>query len=183
MGVPGWCRSIFPMETASAVAQVFVIKNNLFYFDHSNKSTPRFWVQGGCLYSGGFPYTKYQLWDENMYWRTDGQLASDSKAFAVQAAAGTGPNAPCDGNMAAWTFYTFSGWQQAFGEDVRSVIRNPGFANPTFPADDYSLPHGSPGVGFVVFDPSLAGRSYPHIHPPAVPPTFPTKTFDPATDF
>jgi len=32
---------------------LFVIKNNLFYFDHTNKSTPRFWVQGGCLYSGG----------------------------------------------------------------------------------------------------------------------------------
>jgi len=40
-----------------------------------------------------------------------------------------------------------------------------------------------PIVAFVVFDPSQAGRSNPQIHPPAVPATFPTKTFDPATDF
>jgi len=36
-------------------------------------------------------------------------------------------------------------------------------------------------VGFVVF--RAGPDADPQIHPPAVPPTFPTKTFDPATDF
>ncbi|HXH95159.1 MAG TPA: right-handed parallel beta-helix repeat-containing protein, partial [Thermoanaerobaculia bacterium] len=72
----------------SAVTQVFVIRNNLFYFDRSRDSSPKFWVQGGCLYSAGFPYLGYQDWNQNMYWRTDGQFASDNKAFAVQPAAG-----------------------------------------------------------------------------------------------
>jgi hypothetical protein len=63
------------------------------------------------------------------------------------------------------------------------VVQNPGFANPAYPADDYSLPKGSPGVGFVVFDPGQAGRSNPIIHPPAIPATFPTRLFNPATDY
>ena len=165
------------------IAEVFVIRNNVFYFDQSRDSSPKFWVQGGCLYAGGAPYTHYQDWNDNLYWRTDGQFASDNKAFAVQPAAGSGPAAPCSGSPSTWTFYTFAGWQQTVGEDVQSVIQNPGFANAAFPADDFSLPHGSPGAGFVVFDANRAGRSNPQLHPPAVPPTFPTKTFDPATGF
>jgi hypothetical protein len=55
--------------------------------------------------------------------------------------------------------------------------------NPAYPADDYSLEKGSPGVGFVVFDSTQAGRSNPVIQPPAIAATFPTKTFNPATDF
>lgn len=33
------------------------------------------------------------------------------------------------------------------------VVQNPGFNDPAYPADDYSFPKGSPGVGFVVFEP------------------------------
>jgi len=40
-----------------------------------------------------------------------------------------------------WTFYTFAGWQ-GIGEDLQSVVQNPGFANPAYPADDFSLPKG-----------------------------------------
>jgi len=68
------------------------------------------------------------------------------------------------------------------GEDAQGVVQNPGFANPAYPADDYSLPKGSPGVGFVVFDPNQAGRINPLINPP-IPATFPTKIFNPATDY
>jgi hypothetical protein len=82
-----------------------------------------------------------------------------------------------------WTFYTFAQWQQKAGEDLQSVVQNPGFTNPSYPTDDYSLPKGSPGVGFVLFDPSQAGRTSPIIHPPSVPATFPTKLFNPATDY
>ncbi len=116
----------------SSAIQVYVIKNNLFYFDHDRSSSPKFWVQGGCLYSAGSPFTSYQQFDQNMYWRTDGQFASDTKAFEVQPAAGPGPDAPCSGNTNNWTFYTFSGWQ-AIGEDVQSAVQNPGFANATYP--------------------------------------------------
>ena len=30
---------------SSTTAQVFVIRNNLFYFDHDHNSSPKFWVQ------------------------------------------------------------------------------------------------------------------------------------------
>ena len=101
----------------------------------------------------------------------------------MQPNPGTGPAAPCTGNLNDYTFYTFSGWQQQVKEDIQSIVQNPGFNNPAYPADDYSLPKGSPLAGFVVFDPSQAGRSNPVIKPPAVPATFPTKLFNPATDY
>jgi hypothetical protein len=141
-----------------------------------------------------------------MYWRLDGAFASDKKAFAVQPDAGTGPDAPCNGNTNNWTFYTFSGWQQTVGEDAGSIVQNPGFTNPAYPSDDYSLPAGSPGVAFIPFDACQAGVIQQPGHdelpfrvddgspcqgefrslapePPAVPETFPTKTFNPATDY
>jgi len=62
-------------------------------------------------------------------------------------------------------------------------VKNPGFNNPAYPADDYSLPNGSPGVGFAAFNPNLAGRSNPVILPPSIPATFVTKTYNPATDY
>ncbi len=116
--------------------------------------------------------------------RTDGAFASDPQAFHVQPQPVSRSNL-CFGTaaQAKWTDYTFAGWHTNIGEDAQGVVRNPGFKNPTYPADDYSLPNGSPGVGFVVFDPNQAGRSNPVIKPPAVPPTFPTKTFNPATDY
>jgi Domain of unknown function (DUF4185) len=153
----------------------YVISNNIFYFDGSSASSPKFFVQGGCVYSGGFPYPQYQQWNKNLYWRTDGSFATDNKAFYVQPAAGNGPDAPCSGDAKQYTFYSFAGWQQNVGEDLQSVVQDPGFKNPTYPTDDFSLPKGSPGVGFVVFDPNQDGRSNPVIHPPAILATFPTK--------
>jgi len=140
-------------------------------------------VQGGCLYAGGAPFTQFEQWASNLYWRTDGAFASDAKAFSVQLTAGTGPNAPCNNTNSDYSFYTFAEWQQTVGEDAQSVVQNPGFNNPTYPADDYSLPKGSPGVGFVVFDFTKAGRSNPIMNPPSVAPTFVTKLYNPATDY
>ncbi|MDR3699176.1 MAG: right-handed parallel beta-helix repeat-containing protein [Candidatus Sulfopaludibacter sp.] len=167
----------------SAIPQEFVITSNLMYFNRNNSSVPKFFVEDGCTYSGGFPFVQFVQYKSNLYWRTDGAFVSDSKAFHVQPEPGSGPEAPCTGNLNDDTFYTFPAWQQTVGEDAQSAVQNPGFANPAYPADDYSLPNGSPGFGFVVFDPSQAGRSNPVIHPPAVPAKFPTKLFNPATDY
>jgi hypothetical protein len=82
--------------------------------------------------------------------------------------------------------YNFAGWQ-GLGEDASSVAnQNPGFIDPVYPYDNYSLPNGSPGVGFTVFDPGDAGRSYPIINPTDsinIPATFPTAFFNPASDY
>jgi hypothetical protein len=176
----------YPDGVPTSATRVFTVSNNLFYFDRSSTSSPKFWVQGGCVYSAGFPYTQFQLFSSNLYWRTDGAFASDAKAFEVQPSpVSSGADAPCSGNTNNWTFFTFAGWrwQQTEGEDVQSVVQNPGFNNPVFSADDYTLPKGSPGVGFVVFDYTQAGRSNPAIKPPAVAAGFPTMLFNPATDY
>jgi hypothetical protein len=176
-------NSPYPNGVPSAIPQNFVLSNNLFYFDRGETSSPKFYVQGGCLYAGGAAFTQFQEWSSNLYWRTDGAFSSDTKAFAVQPSPGSGGNAPCNSNTGDYTFFTFAQWQQTEGEDLASVVKNPGFNNPAYPADDYSLPNGSPGAGFIVFDPTQAGRSNPVIMPPAIAATFPTKTFNPATDF
>jgi uncharacterized protein (TIGR03437 family) len=165
----------------SSVEQIFTASDNLFYFDRTTSSTPTFYVQGGCTYSGGFSFPSWELWSNNLYWRRDGAFATDPDAFHFQ------PNPavtnPCYfGQPSKLTFLTFAGWQKT-GEDALSVVHNPGFNNPAYPADDYSLPNGSPGVGFIVFDPTQVGRSNPVINPPPVPAAFPTKTFNPATDY
>jgi hypothetical protein len=167
----------------SVIPEVFTVTNNVFYFDRSNQSTPKFWVQGGCVYAGGAPYKQFQLFASNLYWRTDGSFLSDPRGFEVQPNPGTGPDAPCNGNTNNWTFYTFSAWQNVVGEDAQSLVENPGFKNPAYPADDYTLPKGSPGAGFIPFDYTQAGRSNPVIMPPSVAPSFPTKTFNPVTDY
>jgi len=178
--------------------QVFAASNNLFYFDRSTVSTtppsPPFYVQGGCTYSGGpftsaFTYPAFQLWASNLYWRTDTMFGSYPQAFHAQLDPNKNtPTFPCSDNISSWTFYTFAGWQGLPpppslipGEDAGSVVQNPGFNNAVYPFDDYSLPAGSPGEGFVVFDPTQAGRSDPVINPPAVAGTFVTATFNPVT--
>lgn len=150
----------------------FNATNNLFYFDRSGKWN-EFYVQRGYAYPCGFAYTQYQNWQSNLYWRTDGSFATDTSAFHV---------AP-DSTNQNWTFYTFAQWQTTVGEDVGSVVKDPGFNNPAYPADDYSLPHGSPGIGFVVFDTTAAGRTSAVFNPPTVPDTFTTQLRNPATDY
>jgi len=40
-----------------AIPLVWNFTDNLIYFDRDNNSTPKFFVQGGCIYPGGVPYT------------------------------------------------------------------------------------------------------------------------------
>ena len=166
----------YSFGTVPPLPMFFTASNNLMYFDR--RASDSFYVQGGCTYAGE-AYTNYEIWSSNLFWRTDGAFATDAKAFHVQQS--QNPSNNC-GDKNSWTNYAFAGWQ-GLGEDVQSVVQNPGFNNPAYPADDYSLPKGSPGAGFVVFDPNQAGRTNPMIMPPAVAATFPTKTFNPATDF
>jgi uncharacterized protein (TIGR03437 family) len=166
----------YSFNTQPPLPMFFTASNNLLYFDRVGSES--FYVQGGCTFAGE-AYTAYQQFTSNLYWRTDGAFSTDPQAFHVQQSLDA--SGGC-GNQKLWIYYTFAGWQK-LGEDVQSVVQNPGFNNPAYPADDYTLPKGSPGVGFVVFDPSQAGRTNPVIKPPAVPATFPTKTFNPATDF
>jgi len=158
----------------------FTASNNIAYFDR--KYNQGFAVQKGCTYSCGFAYTQYQNLSSNLYWRTDGAFSSDSQAFHMQP----NPSSPlCDtlnSSGTDWNYYTFSGWQ-GMGEDTQGMAqKNPGFANPVYPADDFALA-SSPGVGFVVFDPSQAGRQTPSIQAPTIAPTFQTAPMNPATDY
>lgn len=114
----------------------------------------------------------------------DGTFAADPEAFHVQLA-GT-MNGPCTGNTSFWTYYHFDtsspSWLADVGEDAGSVIQDPGFANPDFPHDDFSLIGAAP-VGFVPFDLSASGRKNAPFTPPAVDPTFTIAPRDPATNF
>jgi uncharacterized protein (TIGR03437 family) len=166
----------YSFNTVPPLPMFFTASNNLFYFDRNGPES--FYVEGGCTYAGE-AFTAYEQWTTNLYWRTDGAFATDPQAFHVQQSLDA--SGGC-GNQKLWSYYTFAAWQ-ALGEDAQGVVQNPGFNNPAYPADDFTLPKGSPGVGFVVFDPNQAGRTNPVLKPPAVPATFPTKTFNPATDF
>jgi uncharacterized protein YjdB len=165
----------------SSPVTVFNSSSNLFYFDRT--STQSFYTQQGCEYACGFPLADLHNWQSNLYWRTDGAFGTDPDAFHAQPTA--------DGTMLCGfgkylTYFNFAGWQ-AIGEDTTGVAsQNPGFADPVYPYDNYSLPNGSPGVGFIVFDPSEAGRNNPAINPTDlidIPATFPTAFFNPSSDY
>jgi hypothetical protein len=166
------------------VPTIFNATANLFYFDRQSTSTPAYFLQQGCDYTCGASITTLHNWQNNLYWRINGTLEDDAKAFHTQPKPGT--SALCTLGTNTWTFYTFSAWQ-GLGEDLSSSTNiNPGFNAPGYPSDDYSLPNGSPNSFFTVFDPTQAGRSNPVIkstNPLDVLPTFPTNTYNPATDY
>jgi hypothetical protein len=188
--------SPYDSSTSPPPVPTFIATSNIFYFDR-NPNSPElpFYVQGDCTFiAPGFTYRDYQQWDSNLYFRKGGGFDTDINAFHFQTTVGTGPSAPCINinptmDPLVWPPLSFAGWQ-GLGQDLQgTVTKDPGFANPSpvpsllFPADDYSLPNGSPGVGFVVFDPTQAGRTNPVINPPAVPATFLTGTFSKVADF
>ena len=168
----------------ATVPRIFNATNNLFYFDRQSTSVPAMYMQEGCDYTCGASITALHNWQNNLYWRINGAFDTDTKAFHVQPKAGT--PAICTVGTNTWTFYTFSGWQ-GLGEDTAgSANTNPGFNNPVYPGDDYSLPNGSPNAYFVVFDPTQPGRTNPVIKPTNpldVSPTFLTEFYNPATDY
>jgi hypothetical protein len=151
---------------ASGVLQ-FTFTNNLVYFDMG-------YVQTGYVYCMGGSCTEVQKYSDNMYCYAKGvACALPSNPFYTTSSAGRSQS----------TYYaSLSAWQSGTGEDSGSVVQNPGFANPVYPDDDYSLSE-SPGVGFVVFNPNEAGRSNPIIPDPTVLPMFVTAPYSPETGF
>jgi hypothetical protein len=151
---------------ASGILQ-YSFTNNLVYFD-------RGYVQTGYAYCMGGPCTEVMKYADNMYCYAKG----------VNCALPTNPfyTTGSQGRTQSTYYATLSAWQSATGEDSGSVVQNPGFGNPVYPNDDYSLSE-SPGVGFVVFDPNESGRNNPVFAAPTVAPTFVTAPYNPATDF
>jgi hypothetical protein len=146
----------------------FSFTNNLVYFDRGK-------VQNGSMDCTTSNCTPMQMYSDNMYCYVPGtQCAPPANIFYTTNSTGK--------YGSGQTFASFSAWQNATGEDKGSIVQNPGFANPAYPDDDYTLKE-SPGVGFVVFDSSLSGRSNPVIPSPTVLSTFPIAPFNPATDF
>jgi hypothetical protein len=170
----------------AAVPQVN-LTSNIFYFDNTGSSG--FYVTGGCADSCGLPYSQFQNFQGNLYWRTDGKFSTDGSAFHLLTKPPAGSAASSCGNPAnpvsVWTFLPFSQWQTsssqlAMNEDSGGTASvNPGFGSAGTPAD-YQL-NASPIAGFnsaLTNDTILhAGRNNPAIMPPAVLPTFPTYSF------
>ena len=146
----------------------FNVTNNLIYFDRGS-------IQRGYVVCNGTNCPQVQKYASNMYcYAPSSQCTLPANEFFTTNSSGT--------QGSGVTYSTFSAWQSGTGEDAGSVVQNPGFANPNYPDDDYTL-KGSPGVGFVVFDPKQAGRTNPVIPYPTVIETFTIAPFNPATDF
>ena len=153
----------------------FAINNNIILQDRTSASSTLTAIQFGPTFLGT-PVGSAQEYSSNDYWNLIETFSSDAKAFNAQSS-GCGTK----------TYYTLAGWE-ALGEDHGSTSVNPGFTAPTYPSDDYSFSSGPPNIGFVPFDttgtcPTCPGRTAPVINPGTVAAGFPTKLFNPATDF
>lgn len=180
MGIFGLTAPYATNSCSATPILEFSAMNNIAYFDKT--STDGFSVQKGCTYACGFAYTQYQMMSSNLYWRTNGAFATDPEGFHIQPNASSPLCDTLNSSGTDWTYYTFSNWQ-GMGEDLQGTAQiNPGFANPVYPADDYTLAN-SPGVGFVVFDLTQPGRQNPVIQAPTIAPTFQTAPLNPATDY
>ena len=163
--------------------------SNIFYFDQNDSQ--QFYAIQGCAYSCGMSFNEFQNFQRNLYWRTDGQFATDQKAFHVL----TSPPPPDRASSCSkppnpkleWTFFDFPTWQTGhpmvhgkplpMNEDPEGTVTvDPGFGNSGLPTD--FLLTKSPVSGFDYSQTNntikTAGRTNPLFKPPQAPPTFPT---------
>jgi hypothetical protein len=145
------------------------VVSNIFQFDNS----AGFHVIQGCTYSCGLDHDKFENFQGNLYWRTDGKFSSEPKAFPVTTKASANP-ARCQSDDS--TFVTFRQWQDMREDVAGTASVDPGFGK-THQPKDYLLTR-SPVAGFDFNKTNdtiqKAGRSHPAIMPPPVPATFPT---------
>jgi hypothetical protein len=189
--------AIYPNPPAIPVPLFFIAKHNVFYFDLPSTPPPPndpnpadrpFDVQGGCAYEGDpvspifVPYTAFEQWDDNLYYRRDGGFATDPYAFHRQETPASHPDGnPC-GKIDSWTYFDPTGWQQQ-AEDGHSLFTiDPMFVDPTYPGDHYGFQNGIPLPGFNIWDTNAAGLTVP-VTPPTFRASFPTAMYDPASGF
>jgi hypothetical protein len=152
---------------SSATNQLFEMTNNLIFYDSGS-------IQNGCFSCLGgdcasvLPATV--TFRSNLYcYVPSGSCNLPNPAFfSSNDQAGI-----ITGCTQTTNYATLSDWQTQAGEDTASVLQNPFSSGPSSSSGDFTLT-ASPGVGFVLFDPSQAGSS---LTAPAVLATFPTLTF------
>jgi hypothetical protein len=170
---PGGCESEPKLRTS--------FTNNIFVFDRDDQQD--FYVQQGCAYSCGLDYDKFQYFQGNLWWRTDGGFAGYDKAFHVVAKPPANPkNCVLPRNVAAAnTFLTFAQWQgPKMNEDTEGTASvDPGFGKTGKPTDFLLTRNPVQGFDYTKTNDTIrhAGRSHPVIMPPQVPATFPTYRF------
>ncbi len=165
------------------------LTNNIFYFDRDDSAD--FYVVSGCAYSCGLDYNKFQNFQGNLYWRTDGKFSSDNNAFHVLTTAPADAS-KCLGPMnpkKAWTFFGFAQWQDgqppngipaAMNEDTAGIVTvNPNFGSTGKPSDYELSKNPVAGFDYTKTNDTIrnAGRNNPVIVPPKIPGTFPTYTY------
>jgi len=177
-------------ENCTNTALRVSLAHNIFYFDQDD--TSGFYAIAGCTDSCGMAYNKYQSYQNNLYWRTDGKFASYDKAFHLL----TTPPPPSQASSCsqvqnpAYTFLTFAQWQNSspqingkalsVQEDSSGTASvDPGFGK-TGEAGDFLLPD-APVSSFNYNETNntinSAGRTNPVIQPPTVTETFPTYAY------
>ena len=126
-----------------------VYKRNIYYYDKAS-------IQYGYWYcEGKTTCTSYFQFNDNLYFDKNVTGGEPSNPFFKT------PYFPANGGQQPpITWLTFKQWQ-AQGEDTQSIFANPLFVNPAPGTDNFTLQSNSPafGVGFVSFNPALAGRS------------------------
>ncbi len=157
--------------------KLFDMTNNLIVYDIGH-------IQAGCYSCLGGECSKVLPatvnFQSNMYcYAPSGNsctLPSSPYAFFSTE---DPPNQLGCGTSAVTDYANLQQWQ-ALGEDQGSVLQNP-FSSMSPSNDDYSV-SATPGVGFVPFDTTQAGRTSTSITAPTIAPTFPTQSYAP-TDY
>lgn len=125
-----------------------VYERNIFYYDKGSIQYGYWYCEGKTVCTGYFKFNDNLYFDKNL---TSGEPADPFFKTPYFPANG--------GQQPPITWLTFKQWQ-AEGEDTQSIFENPMFVNPTPGTDNFTLESNSPasGIGFVSFNPALAGR-------------------------
>jgi len=177
---------------------VFDVSRNIMYFDRDLSSSPRFLIDGNCRFPGEtvtdppqlLSYPAFQSFSGNLYWSTlaGTNFSGYVGGFAVQSVTFNGLQSlqdPCGPGSrgVSETRLSLDQWKSQLSEDTGSVVKDPNFARPYYPFDDFSLRFGPPIAGFIPFNAAEAGRIPGFLRPPPVAATFLTMTYDPNTDY